>query len=177
MESYEKESLRRIRRNSQMLLRDLFSFHRGGGDTALDDLTVRSCGANKDDVYLPTITTRRASSLASIKGSLSQSCPSLNNRRRGSFSSVSSQRIGGHSSKQSYLNAQREAKKSNVTVTMTYLGQGPRGSMRSNQDELKVLQQVNGGENICVFKGLVTPGGSVVVYEFDLSGWNGNDLT
>nr|XP_008274652.1 PREDICTED: glutamate-rich protein 3-like [Stegastes partitus] len=55
----------------------------------------------------------------------------------------------------SNLKAQREAKKSNVTVTMTYLGQGHRGS---TQDELKVLQQVNGGENVCVFKGLVTPG-------------------
>lgn len=31
--------------------------------------------------------------------------------------------------------------------------------MGLTQDELKVLQQVNGGENICVFKGLVTPGG------------------
>ncbi|KAF7644456.1 hypothetical protein LDENG_00221690 [Lucifuga dentata] len=42
---------------------------------------------------------------------------------------------------------------------MTYLGQGHAGSgLRSTQDDLKVLQQVNGGENICVFKGLVTPG-------------------
>lgn len=43
---------------------------------------------------------------------------------------------------------------------MTYLG---RGSQRSGpglaKDELKVLQQVNGGENICVFEGPVTPGG------------------
>lgn len=55
---------------------------------------------------------------------------------------------------------QREAKKSNVAVTMTYLGQGHQGSgSRSTRDELKVLQQVNGGENICVFKGLVKPGG------------------
>lgn len=43
---------------------------------------------------------------------------------------------------------------------MIYLGQGHRGSgVGLTQDELKVLQQVNGGENICVFKGLVTPGG------------------
>lgn len=57
--------------------------------------------------------------------------------------------------------AQKEAKKSNVTVTMTYLGHCHRGSgLRSTQDELKVLQQVNGGENICVFKGLLTPGGT-----------------
>ncbi|XP_077416466.1 uncharacterized protein LOC144048407 [Vanacampus margaritifer] len=157
MESYEKESLRRIRRNSQMLLQDLFSCHRGGGDTPLDDLKVRSRSANKDDVYLPTIA-RKASSLASIRGNLSQSCPLLNTRRRGSFSSVGSQKTAGRSNKQSDLNAQREAKKSNVTVTMTYLGRGRWGSMRSNRDELKVLQQVNGGENICVFKGLVTPG-------------------
>lgn len=41
---------------------------------------------------------------------------------------------------------------------MTYLGRGHRGSGLGS-DELKVLQQVNGGENICVFRGLVTPGG------------------
>ncbi|KAK2837967.1 hypothetical protein Q5P01_015179 [Channa striata] len=42
---------------------------------------------------------------------------------------------------------------------MTYLGQGRRASgSGSSPDELKVLQQVNGGENICVFKGLVIPG-------------------
>lgn len=64
------------------------------------------------------------------------------------------------SSQQSNFKAQRESKKSNVTVTMTYLGQGHRGSgLRPPQDELKVLQQVNGGENICVFNGGVTPGG------------------
>lgn len=44
---------------------------------------------------------------------------------------------------------------------MTYLGQGHRGSsLGPAQDELKVLQQVNGGENICVFSGLVSPGGT-----------------
>lgn len=147
----------------------------------------------KDDIYLPAITTK-ASSLNSIRGALSQSCPYLYDKRRGSFSSVASQRTGGHLKKQviwhlfkfqskwfktcfkihtfrpffhlhlfsyqSSLKVQREAKKSNVTVTMTYLGQGHRGSgLVSAQDELKVLQQVNGGENICVFKGLVTPGG------------------
>lgn len=43
---------------------------------------------------------------------------------------------------------------------MTYLGQGSRRSgFGLAQDELKVLQQVNGGENICVFKGPVSPGG------------------
>lgn len=43
---------------------------------------------------------------------------------------------------------------------MTYLGQGNRRpGLGLTQDELKVLQQVNGGENICVFKGPVTPGG------------------
>lgn len=43
---------------------------------------------------------------------------------------------------------------------MTYLGQGNRRQgLGLTQDELKVLQQVNGGENICVFKGPVTPGG------------------
>ncbi|AWP07540.1 putative glutamate-rich protein 3-like [Scophthalmus maximus] len=62
----------------------------------------------------------------------------------------------------SNLKAQREAKKSNVTVTMTYLGQGQQGS---GLDELKVLQQVNGGENICVFRGPLTPGDSLQVEE------------
>ncbi|XP_061674256.1 glutamate rich 3-like isoform X2 [Syngnathoides biaculeatus] len=126
--------------------------------TQLDDPTARSRGANKDDIYLPAIT-RKASNFASTRGSLSQSCPYLNHRRRGSLSSVSLQKTRGYGSKQSYLNAQREAKKSNVTVTMLYLGQGHRGSrVWSSQDELKVLQQVNRGENICVFKGWVTPG-------------------
>lgn len=147
----------------------------------------------KDDVYLPAITTK-VSSLSSLKGALSQSCPYLYDKRRGSFSSVASQRSGTHpkkqvlsylqkysskctcasfqheifssfchplSSRQSSLKAQKEAKKSNVTVTMVYLGQGRRGSggLGLTRDELKVLQQVNGGENICVFKDLVTPGG------------------
>ncbi len=57
---------------------------------------------------------------------------------------------------QSYLKAQKESKKSNVTVTMMYLGQGLPGSTR---DEMKVLQQICGGENICMFKGFVQPGG------------------
>lgn len=49
---------------------------------------------------------------------------------------------------------------------MTYLGQGRRGSgLGPTQDELKILQQVNGGENICVFKGLVSPGGTSYVYK------------
>ncbi|KAM9821625.1 uncharacterized protein ACBT44_007139 isoform 2-T2 [Syngnathus typhle] len=148
METYQKESLRRIRQNSQMLLQDLFSSRAGGRNTSLDDLTARS---GKDDLYLPAVTRK-----ASLRGNLSQSCPYLSNSRRGSFSSVSSCTTGGHCNKQKYLSAQREAKKSNVTVTMTYLGQGHRGSSR---DELQVLQQVNGGENICVFKGLLTPGG------------------
>lgn len=65
-----------------------------------------------------------------------------------------------HPSYQSNIKALKEAKKSNVTVTMIYLGQGhARSRLGSSQDELKVLQQVNGGENMCVFKGVVTPGG------------------
>ncbi|KAL7391259.1 hypothetical protein ABVT39_006785 [Epinephelus coioides] len=124
----------------------------------LDDSTTRPGRTAKDDVYLPAITAK-ASSLTSLRGALSQSCPYLYDKRRGSFSSVTSQRTGVLPKRQSTLKAQKEAKKSNVTVTMTYLGQGRRGSgLGSTQDELKVLQQVNGGENICVFKGLVTPG-------------------
>ncbi|KAF0034215.1 hypothetical protein F2P81_014281 [Scophthalmus maximus] len=117
----------------------------------LNDPTAHSTRAAQDDVYLPAIATK-ASSLSSMRGALSQSCPYLYDKRRGSFSSVAS---GGHPKKQSNLKAQREAKKSNVTVTMTYLGQGQQGS---GLDELKVLQQVNGGENICVFRGPLTPG-------------------
>ncbi|KAK5870810.1 hypothetical protein PBY51_003725 [Eleginops maclovinus] len=126
----------------------------------LDDTTARPCRTKKgkDDVYLPAITTK-ASSLSSLRGTLSQSCPYLYDKRRGSFSSVTSQRTGDHPKKLHNIKAQKEAKKSNVTVTMTYLGQGRRGSvLGSTQDELKVLQQVNGGENICVFKGVVIPG-------------------
>ncbi|KAI4821136.1 hypothetical protein KUCAC02_029084 [Chaenocephalus aceratus] len=124
----------------------------------LDDATTRPSRTGKGDVYLPAITTK-ASNLSSLRGTLSQSCPYLYDKRRGSFSSVNSQRTGDHPKKQNNLKAQKEAKKSNVTVTMTYLGQGRRGSgLGSTQDELKVLQQVNGGENIRVFKGVVTPG-------------------
>ncbi|XP_035494567.1 uncharacterized protein LOC118313328 isoform X2 [Scophthalmus maximus] len=190
MESYQRESMRRIRRNSKTLLQDLL-YKGGGGDRdtpipaqpcrnakmihsvaslirgkskllllespdtveiyKLNEPTARSTRAAKDDVYLPAIATK-ASSLSSMRGALSQSCPYLYDKRRGSFSSVAS---GGHPKKQSNLKAQREAKKSNVTVTMTYLGQGQQGS---GLDELKVLQQVNGGENICVFRGPLTPG-------------------
>lgn len=162
--------------------------------TQLDDSVAHSKRTAKDDVYLPAITTK-VSSLSSMKGALSQSCPYLYDKRRGSFSSVASQRSGAHpkkqvlsylqripvnalallsnmkylalpvvlslSPRQSSLKAQKEAKKSNVTVTMVYLGQGRRasGGLGLTRDELKVLQQVNGGENICVFKDLVTPGG------------------
>ncbi|XP_074495122.1 uncharacterized protein LOC141769696 isoform X1 [Sebastes fasciatus] len=190
--------MRRIRRNSEALLQDLFykGVHGGDRDTPipaqpgrdakmihsiaslirakskllvlenpdtveiykLDDATARPGRTGKDGVYLPAITTK-ASNLNSMRGSLSQSCPYLYDKRRGSFSSVASQRTGGHPKKESNLKARKEAKKSNVSVTMTYLGQGRRGSgLGSTQDELKVLQQVNGGENICVFKGVVTPG-------------------
>lgn len=58
---------------------------------------------------------------------------------------------------------------------MTYLGQGHRGSgSEFTQDELKVLQQVNGGENIRVFKGLLTPGGrcSFIVYGPSTKSWS-----
>lgn len=44
---------------------------------------------------------------------------------------------------------------------MAYLAQGRRGAgLGPTKDELKILQQVSGGENICVFKGLVSPGGT-----------------
>ncbi|XP_068166223.1 uncharacterized protein [Antennarius striatus] len=122
----------------------------------LHDSTACSNRSVKDGIYLPAIKTK-LSSLQSMKTALSQSCPYLYDKRRGSFSSVVSQGTGGFPPKKSYLKVQKEAKKSNVTVTMIYLGQGCRGTGLT-QDELKILQQVNGGENICVFKGLVAPG-------------------
>ncbi|XP_050967171.1 uncharacterized protein LOC127166126 [Labeo rohita] len=96
------------------------------------------------------------SNLQAARARLSHSCPYLStSRRRGSTSSINSQRAPDFNSKQSYLKAQKESKKSNVTVTMIYLGQGLPGN---TQDEMKVLQQICGGENICVFKGFVQPG-------------------
>ncbi|KAK2901782.1 hypothetical protein Q8A73_011528 [Channa argus] len=198
MDSYKKESMRRIRRNSKTLLQDLFyrGVHGGGRHTPipaqpgtdakmiqsvaslirakskllqlespdtmeihkLGDQATRSTRAGTDSIYLPAIRTK-SPSLSSVRGSLSHSCPYLYDKRRGSFSSVASQRARGRTKNQSNLKAKSEAKKSNVTMTMTYLGQGHRGSgSGSSPDELKVLQQVNGGENICVFKSLVIPG-------------------
>ncbi|KAF4112895.1 hypothetical protein G5714_005440 [Onychostoma macrolepis] len=107
------------------------------------------------DLYLPAIT-GPMSNLQTATARLSHSCPYLStSRRRGSTSSINSQRAPDFNNKQSYLKAQKESKKSNVIVTMMYLGQGLPGSTR---DEMKVLQQICGGENICVFKGFVQPG-------------------
>ncbi|XP_059920627.1 uncharacterized protein LOC132467387 isoform X2 [Gadus macrocephalus] len=119
---------------------------------------VRSKGAAADQLYLPRIP-RRPSNLASLRASLSNSCPYLCDQRRGSVSSMCSQKTVNWDKKTSSLKALAEAKKSNVTVTMTYLGlRNAHSGSGTLQDELRVLQQVNGGENLCVFKGLVTPG-------------------
>ncbi|CAL8327806.1 unnamed protein product [Arctogadus glacialis] len=119
---------------------------------------VRSKGAAADQLYLPRIP-RRPSNLASLRASLSNSCPYLCDQRRGSVSSVCSQKTVNWDKKTSSLKVLAEAKKSNVTVTMTYLGlRHARSGSGTLQDELRVLQQVNGGENLRVFKGLVTPG-------------------
>ncbi|CAL8249080.1 unnamed protein product [Merluccius merluccius] len=146
-----------IRGNSQLLLLER-------PDTVavyeLNKPLVRSNGAGADQLYLPRIP-RKPSNLTSMRASLSHSCPYLYDKRRGSVSSVGSQKTGDRHKKQSNIKELAEAKKSNVTVTMTYLGQRQavaRSGSGSLQDELKVLQQVNGGENICVFKGMVTPG-------------------
>ncbi|KAK0151022.1 Glutamate-rich protein 3 [Merluccius polli] len=146
-----------IRGNSQLLLLER-------PDTVavyeLNKPLVRSNGAGADQLYLPRIP-RKPSNLTSMRASLSHSCPYLYDKRRGSVSSVGSQKTGDRHKKQSNIKELAEAKKSNVTVTMTYLGQrqaAARSGSGSLQDELKVLQQVNGGENICVFKGMVTPG-------------------
>lgn len=143
--------------------------------------TANPTRIGQEDVYLPVF--KKTSSLKSVKAALSQSCQHLYDNRRGSFSSIASQRIQRNpktqvmchllwqfsqsrvllilSSFQSFLRSQREARKSNVAVTMAYLGQGCRRTgLGPTQDELKILQQVNGGENICVFKRLVSPGGT-----------------
>ncbi|XP_049326758.1 glutamate-rich protein 3 [Astyanax mexicanus] len=111
--------------------------------------------ARMSDVYLPAIT-GKMSNLQAARANLSHSCPYLySSRRRGSASSVTSQRGSDFNGKQSYLKELKDSRRSNVTVTMTYLGQGMPGT---TQDEMKVLQQICGGENICVFKGSVQPG-------------------
>ncbi|KAL7836659.1 hypothetical protein AOLI_G00279430 [Acnodon oligacanthus] len=112
-------------------------------------------GARMTDVYLPAIT-GKMSNLQAARANLSHSCPYLySSRRRGSASSVISQRSPDFNGKQSYLKEQKDSRRSNVAVTMMYLGQGKPGA---TQDEMKVLQQICGGENICVFKGSVVPG-------------------
>ncbi|KAI7812862.1 hypothetical protein IRJ41_010938 [Triplophysa rosa] len=196
MESYQKESMKRIRRHSQSVLQDIKGFkdesrdikQTGGhrGDRALtptyhhslDSITTHKRNLihltgndaveiykpskpkqsvireGLSDIYLPAIA-GKMSNLQAARAKLSHSCPYLfTSRRRGSTSSINSQRAPDFS-KQSYLKAQKESKKSNVTVTMTHLGQGLPGSA---PDEMKVLQQICGGENICVFKGFVRPG-------------------
>ncbi|XDV20156.1 hypothetical protein PO909_025530 [Leuciscus waleckii] len=197
MESYQKESMKRIRRHSQSVLQDLHLkvfkdevkdqtrsrgrrgerpltptwrnsldsvFTRKGSLILLDgNNAVEIYKSNKSsqpgirgrlsDLYLPAIT-GTMSNLQAARAKLSHSCPYLStSRRRGSTSSINSQRAPDF--KQSYLKAQKESKKSNVIVTMMYLGQGLPGNA---QDEMKVLQQICGGENICVFKGFVQPG-------------------
>ncbi|XP_066510980.1 uncharacterized protein [Hoplias malabaricus] len=111
--------------------------------------------AQGTDIYLPAIT-GKTSNLQTARASLSHSCPYLSSlRRRDSASSLLSNRGSDFNSKQNYLKEQKESRRSNVTVTMTYLGQGKPGV---TPDEMKVLQQICGGENICVFKGSVQAG-------------------
>ncbi|KAL1274658.1 hypothetical protein QQF64_027472 [Cirrhinus molitorella] len=199
METYQKESMKRIRRHSHSVLQDLLIkgfndevkdqthprgrrgerpltpkwhnsldsvFTHKGSLILLDgNNSVEIYKPNKSsqsairgrlsDLYLPAMT-GTVSNLQAARARLSHSCPYLStSRRRGSTSSINSQRAPDINSKQSYLKAQKESKKSNVIVTMMYLGQGLPGN---TQDEMKVLQQICGGENICVFKGFVQPG-------------------
>ncbi|KAG7318393.1 hypothetical protein KOW79_018148 [Hemibagrus wyckioides] len=112
-------------------------------------------GAQLTDVYLPAIIEKTSNPQAATVN-LSHSCPHVyGSRRRRSTSSVISQRASDFSVKTNYLKEQKESRKSNVLVTMLYLGQGKTGT---TQDDMKVLQQKCGGENICVFKGSVQPG-------------------
>ncbi|CAM4537952.1 unnamed protein product [Leuciscus chuanchicus] len=153
METYQKESMKRIRRHSQSVLQDLHL--KVFKDEVKDSNKSSQPGirGRLSDLYLPAIT-GTMSNLQAARAKLSHSCPYLStSRRRGSTSSINSQRAPDF--KQSYLKAQKESKKSNVIVTMMYLGQGLPGNA---QDEMKVLQQICGGENICVFKGFVQPG-------------------
>ncbi|KAJ7993642.1 hypothetical protein DPEC_G00256770 [Dallia pectoralis] len=117
--------------------------------------------AGMGHVYLPALTVKsKASSLGSVRGSLTCLSSHRHGNRRGSFASVGSQRTSNYNNQQqSHLKALKELKRSNVTVTMTYLGSpGHRRSARAQKDELKLLQQVSGGENMSVFQGMVKPG-------------------
>ncbi|TSM85959.1 NLR family CARD domain-containing protein 3 [Bagarius yarrelli] len=111
--------------------------------------------AQLNDVYLPAVT-EKTSNLQAARVNLSLSLPYVyGSRHHRSTSSIISQRASDFSAKMNYLKEQKEARKSNVLVTMLYLGQGKSGT---SQDDMKVLQQKCGGENICVFKGSVQPG-------------------
>ncbi|XP_046697974.1 uncharacterized protein LOC124380766 isoform X2 [Silurus meridionalis] len=113
-------------------------------------------GAHPTDVYLPAIT-KKMTNLQAAKENLSNSCPYMysSRRRRSTCTVISQKKASDSSTKTNYLKEIKESRKSNVLVTMLYLGHGKLGT---TQDEMKVLQQKCGGENICVFKGSVQPG-------------------
>ena len=60
--------------------------------TQRQDSTIRSSRTDKDDAYTSAIATK-AQGANSFKGALSQFCPQLYPKRRGSFSSIASQRM------------------------------------------------------------------------------------
>ncbi|KAA0716358.1 hypothetical protein E1301_Tti001793 [Triplophysa tibetana] len=136
MESYQKESVKLIRRHSQSVLQDIII--KGFKDESLGN-KIRQTGRHRGDKALTPTFHHSLDSIITQKGNL--------------IHLTGNNAVEIH---KSYLKAQKESKKSNVTVTMTYLGQGLPGSA---PDEMKVLQQICGGENICVFKGFVQPGG------------------
>ncbi|XP_014850577.1 PREDICTED: uncharacterized protein LOC106922565 [Poecilia mexicana] len=65
----------------------------------LKDPTADTRKSTRGDLYLPAIS-KKAPSLNSLSRALSQSCPYLYDKRRGSFSSVTSQRTRVHTEKQ-----------------------------------------------------------------------------
>ncbi|XP_028852206.1 uncharacterized protein LOC114799595 [Denticeps clupeoides] len=190
MDTYEQQSLRRVRKISQTIARDLC--HKipqiNGNNVETQSLIGRGERSRRPTCRLPlvdSLITDRANLLLQdaspamqsrktilpgkvgdlylpritgklVRGPLSQSCPYLYSRRRGSVSSILSHRSSDCST-QGPARTQKisSSSRSNVMVTMTYLGQKFSGT---SLDEMKVLQQICGGENICVFKGPVRPG-------------------
>ncbi|KAL2091853.1 hypothetical protein ACEWY4_011651 [Coilia grayii] len=109
--------------------------------------SLLSQAGRPEERYLPSITGKLA------RGTLSQSCPYLASRR-GSNASSTVQKTTSNVRKIP-SRPKKEAQKADVTVTMVYTGQGLN---KKAQDEVKVMQQICGGQNHRVFKGTLQPG-------------------
>ncbi|XP_039619286.1 glutamate-rich protein 3 [Polypterus senegalus] len=112
-----------------------------------------------DDFYLPSISTSHSEVYLDDRYChLSRSSPYL---LGSACISEAPRRSSQHRSNQlPHLNKDQQKflkrpKQSNVRLTMAYLGQGALAECR---DELRVFQQICGGENLCVYKGYLSPG-------------------